>query len=368
MALSDEIREHRAEIRSDSYPMSVGELVNLYKDGELDVHPEFQRFYRWTPLQKTRLIESLLLGIPLPSIFVSQREDGVWDVIDGLQRLSTIFQFIGVLNDEQGHPVEPLVLMKTKHLPSLDDKMWQANGTHDGIGSDSQLIIKRSKIDVNIILRESSKESKYELFQRLNTGGSLLSSQELRNVLMIMVNPEFYRWISELSRNTHFQNCIALSEKALLEQYDLELVCRFLALCSLEERKLRGIPEFGEFLTNSILEIAQDEDYDRNRYGKVFADTFAALHEALEDYSFRRYDHARERHLGGFLISAFEVMAMGLGFNMFASINYQIDRDRIRGVSRDIWQDRTFLKSSGSGIRASSRIPVTIPRGRELFA
>ena len=194
MALSDEIREHRAEIRSDSYPMSVGELVNLYKDGELDVHPEFQRFYRWTPMQKTRLIESLLLGIPLPSIFVSQRENGVWDVIDGLQRLSTIFQLIGILNDEQGNPVEPLVLMKTKHLPSLDNRMWHAVETHEGIGSDNQLIIKRSKIDVNIVLRESSKDSKYELFQRLNTGGSLLSPQELRNVLMIMIDPEFYRW------------------------------------------------------------------------------------------------------------------------------------------------------------------------------
>ena len=366
MALSDEIREHRAEIRSDSYPMSVGELVNLYKDGELDVHPEFQRFYRWTPMQKTRLIESLLLGIPLPSIFVSQRENGVWDVIDGLQRLSTIFQLIGILNDEQGNPVEPLVLMKTKHLPSLDNRMWHAVETHEGIGSDNQLIIKRSKIDVNIVLRESSKDSKYELFQRLNTGGSLLSPQELRNVLMIMIDPEFYRWISELGNNKHFQNCIALSERARLEQYDLELVCRFLVLCRLEEAEMRGIPEFGEFLTNSMLDLARNAEYDRANHGRVFAETFAALDEALEDSSFRRYDHARHRHLGGFLISAFEVVAMGLGFNM-SRPGYRIDNDRIQTVSRDIWQDQTFLRSIGSGVRASSRIPVTIPRGRELF-
>ena len=367
MALSDEIREHRAEIRSDSYPMSVGELVNLYKDGELDIHPEFQRYYRWTPTQKTRLIESLLLGIPLPSIFVSQRDDGVWDVVDGLQRLSTIFQFIGILSDKQRHPVEPLVLMKTKHLPSLDNKTWTANGTHEGIGSDNQLIIKRSKIDVNIVLRESSKDSKYELFQRLNTGGSLLSPQELRNVLMIMINPEFYQWISELGGNEHFQSCIALSDRAKLEQYHLELVCRFLVLCNLGAPKLRGIPEFGEFLTSSMLDSAKKKEYDRNHYGRIFAETFAALDEALEDSSFKRYDRARDRHLGGFLISAFEVVAMGLGFNM-SKPGFQIDGNRIRTLSRSIWQDSTFLRSIGSGVSTSSRIPVTIPRGRELFA
>src|SRR5437870_10728564 len=88
MGLKDEIAQRRAAIHTDGYPMSIGELINLYRDGELDIHPEFQRFFRWSNEQKSRLIESLLLGIPIPSIFVSQRENGVWDVIDGLQRLS----------------------------------------------------------------------------------------------------------------------------------------------------------------------------------------------------------------------------------------------------------------------------------------
>ena len=97
MALQDEIIFKKKDISTDGYPMSIGELINLYKDGELDIHPEFQRFFRWTPTQRTKLIESILLGIPIPSIFVSQRKDGVWDVVDGLQRLSTIFEFIGIL-------------------------------------------------------------------------------------------------------------------------------------------------------------------------------------------------------------------------------------------------------------------------------
>ena len=125
MSLKEEIDARRAEIRSDGYPMSIGELINLYRDDELDIHPEFQRFYRWSDEQKSRLIESILLGIPIPTIFVSQREDGVWDVIDGLQRLSTIFQMVGILRDEKGELVPPLVLKRTKYLPSLEGLKWE---------------------------------------------------------------------------------------------------------------------------------------------------------------------------------------------------------------------------------------------------
>ena len=98
--------------------------LSLYENGEIDIHPEFQRFYRWTDIQKSNLIESIFLGIPIPPIFVSQRKDGVWDVIDGLQRLSTIYQFAGVLKDESGKDMDPLVLEKTKYLPSLEGRKW----------------------------------------------------------------------------------------------------------------------------------------------------------------------------------------------------------------------------------------------------
>jgi hypothetical protein len=66
MALEDEILREIAQIRTDSYPMSIGEILSLYRANELDVHPEFQRVFRWTDTQKTRLIESILLGIPMP--------------------------------------------------------------------------------------------------------------------------------------------------------------------------------------------------------------------------------------------------------------------------------------------------------------
>lgn len=231
MALNDEIAVGRREIHSDGYPMSIGELINLYRDGELFIRPEFQRYYRWSQTQKSRFIESILLGIPIPSIFVSQRPDGVWEVIDGLQRLSTVFEFVGILRDEDGKLYEPLVLTKTRYLPSLENKIWESEiRGAEGIGKDNQLLIKRAKIDVKIILRESDERSKYELFERLNTGGTPLVPQEFRNSMLVAVNPERYRWLTNLSRNDHFKTCIALTDRAAEEQYDVGLVLRFLML------------------------------------------------------------------------------------------------------------------------------------------
>ena len=125
MSLVEEINENKKKIASDGYPISLGEVVNMYLENDLDIHPEFQRIFRWTISQKSKLIESILLGIPLPSFFVSQREDGIWDVVDGLQRLATIFSFMGIYRDESGELGPSLVLEKTHYLPNLSGVTWE---------------------------------------------------------------------------------------------------------------------------------------------------------------------------------------------------------------------------------------------------
>ena len=369
MSLEQEIDSRRSEIRSDGYPMSIGELINLYKDDELDIHPEFQRFYRWSDEQKSRLIESILLGIPIPSIFVSQREDGVWDVIDGLQRLSTIFELVGVLKNEEGKTLPPLTLSKTKYLPSLAGKRWEDEDSAASIGTTNQLIIRRSKIDVKIILRESSESSKYELFQRLNTGGSQLADQEVRNVVLIMVNPDAYRWIEDLANDHNFQTCIALSDRALSEQYHLELVTRFLVFRDLEESELGSIGDIGEFLTDRITALAESDSFQETKLVEetAFKCTFAQLAETMGDRSFRKYDATRQKYFGGFLISAFEPIALGIGYN-YEKYSGETDTLKIEKLAQDLWANDQFLSHSGSGVRASSRVPSNIPLGRQHFA
>lgn len=140
--LEEQVGEARRSISADGYPMSIGELTNLHRDKELIIRPEFQRFFRWTQTQKSRLVESLLLGIPLPSIFVSQQENGAWELVDGLQRVSTILQLQGELVDAEGNKLPPLTMRATKYLPALEGRVWQDEDPDKCLSEAQRLDIK----------------------------------------------------------------------------------------------------------------------------------------------------------------------------------------------------------------------------------
>ena len=366
MKLQQEIDKRRAEIRSDGYAISVGEWMSIYEKGELDIHPEFQRFFRWSLRQKSRLIESLLLGIPIPQIFVAQRPDGVWDVVDGLQRLSTIFEFVGILLGEDKKRRPALTLEATTYLPSLGGRRWDdPNHPDESLDSAQRLLIKRAKINVSIILKESDEMAKYELFQRLNTGGSMLSDQEVRNSILVMMNVSLYKWLRKLSKDPNFMTCTALSERAIDEQYDMELVSRFVVFRKMPPTELKSVGDVGEFLTEKSKGIALDKGFDYNAEETAFGATFEFLAETLEDNSFRRYDKVKQRFAGAFSISAFEALAIGMGYNPKAAKD---DPAKIESRVKAMWSDKNFVENSGAGIRAASRIPKIVPYGRANFA
>ena len=274
--LSERVKVLKKEIATDSYAMSIGELINLYVDKEMDIHPKFQRLFRWTTYQKTRFIESIMLNIPIPPIFVSQNEDGIWDVVDGVQRLSTIFQFVGKLVGEDSELVEPLVLSGTKALPELEGISWLSNDDPSKtLPQDLKLDFKRSKIVVNIVKKESDSSAKYELFQRLNTGGSKLSEQEVRNCLMIMSNPQFYDFVCTLSNNPQFIDSTPLSDRMIEEQYRMELVIRYLIAvnCDISSAK-KDFPDFAPMLDEKTLELCNSETFDYNFQEALFNSVF----------------------------------------------------------------------------------------------
>ena len=284
-------------------------------------------------------------------------------MIDGQQRLSTILQFVGLLRGEDGDLRKPLTLTATRYLKALDGKVWAHDGG-SGIGQDNQLLIKRSKIDVKIILRESSEETKYELFQRLNTGGSQLSEQEIRNVIVIMLDPGFYQWMETLAGDDNFIACTSLSDRALSERYDLELVMRFIALGRLKDSELR-IRDLGDFLDQEAQRLAESQHFDREAETRVFQTTFSELASKYGDDIFRRFDQTKARHLGGFLISAFEAFAISLGWHVRKRSNANLDESRFRQIVKDTWSGSSFVNAIGSGIPAGSRIPKVIPYARK---
>jgi hypothetical protein len=187
MGLQEEIEHSRSNIHTENTVMSIGELISMYRDREIDLHPEFRGHIRWSDTQKSRFIESLLLGIPTPSIIVSQRRDiGVWEVIDGMQRLSAVFEFAGVLRDEQDQPIPSLTLQGASSLPSLNGLSWNE------FPSKHRLLFKRARLDVKIILGSKDPAERIGLFLLLNTGGTPMSTQEIRNAVVSMVSVDFH--------------------------------------------------------------------------------------------------------------------------------------------------------------------------------
>lgn len=360
MKLETDIKRARKEIVTDGYDMSVGELANLYESAEIIINPAFQRLFRWDSTRKTKFIESLVLGIPIPPIFVYQSESGVWELIDGLQRLSTIFEFMGILRGDDGKRLPPSVLEGTKALPSLSDKVWNppSSASKDGIGRQVQIEIKRARLRVEILKPDSDEFAKYELFQRLNTGGISLSDQEIRNCIAIMVNSQLFEWLLKLSKDKVFLDCVDLPDTAVDRQAPMELALRFAAY--------RNVPyapdlDVNQYLDEAMLTIARNKKFDFAAEESAFTETFRILYNALGKKAFKRWNG--NEFVGKFLISVFEVLAIGVSQRLKA-LTKMTDAQRkqlIVSRARDLWTNDTFINNSGAGIRGTTRLKQLLP-------
>lgn len=362
--LEKQVADNSKKVHTESYSMSIGEVKNLYDDKELDLHPEFQRFFRWSDEQKFKLIESILLGIPLPSFFVHQKQDGVWDVVDGLQRLSTIFEFMGVLRGENNEPLPPLEMKGTKYLPDLENRVWG-----DGEASDREIPetlrrdFKRRKLDFNIILKHSDESTKYELFERLNTGGEKATSQEIRNSILVRENESVYKTMTSLAERESFINTTQLSDNNLDERFDLELITRFLVLRHVDLNILIKTPA-NDYLNEEIIRRAIDKSYDWKNDIKEFNLAFDLLDEALGVDAFKKFNTTKQKFEGGFVASAFEIIAIGLGH---AIKTKKITKDVIIKKVKKFWTDKAQNKIKWQGRNTTSRLLITLKYGRELF-
>ena len=359
--LQAQVESRRREIRTDNYSMSIGELASLYSEGEMIINPKFQRFFRWTDWQKTALVESILLGIPLPSIFVSTDENGVWNVVDGLQRMSTIFQAMGKLQD-----MSPLTFTKARYLTELEGREW------GGLLKPLQLDFRRAKINVSIILRGGDSRAQYDLFERLNTGGAVLSEQEVRNCQLVMKNEKFFDWLDELSRHSKFQECVGISGRLENEGYHKELASRFLIFSDIKEESLKGIGDIGPFVNDGMLAMADDDQTRLDARAKVFKETFEILGASqIGDIAFKRYS-PEGKFKGGFLISPFEAVACGIAYHLGQKAkSSDFPADVVLSKIKSMWGDSTGASElrniSGVGFSASNRLRKTIPYGREIF-
>lgn len=372
--LQDEIDVRAREIHTDRYSMSISEVVSMYSSGDLETHPEFQRIFRWSIEQQSRLIESIFLGIPIPPIFVAQRSDGVWDVVDGVQRLSTIFRFMGVLKDEKGQADRPFPLSQGEYLKHLHGVTWDEEVIEDPgedarpLSDSQRRVFKRARLDFQIVQKESDEKAKYDLFQRLNSG-TRLSEQEARNCLAVMLDSSFSKWLEARASSKHYDEVMDISERKEQEAYGTEGVLRYLACAKTPAETLTKMGDFGDFLTNRMRDFIADPDFDRKAEEERFDWIFGLIATTLSDSAFKRFDPRKDRFGGKFSISAFEAITSGIArnFEHWESLPPDDRAATLLTQVKAMWMDDQFNRRSGSGWPANRRIPHMIEVGQRFF-
>ncbi|MBL3553182.1 GmrSD restriction endonuclease domain-containing protein [Rhodovulum sulfidophilum] len=387
MTLEAEIEKAARQVSTDAFSLTIGEVINLYRDGDIKINPDFQRLFRWDTERKSRLIESILVRIPLPPIFVFELGNSKWEVIDGLQRLSTILEFVGELkNPDTGDLEPPAPLIGTQCLKSLRGAFWSEEllelqrgkdqaridkgdptfvdnrNSYFVLESDIQRAIKRTKIGVQLLEKKSDPKSKYDLFQRLNSGGLAANDQELRNCALVMVSPEFFNKMKKFADGEMFSKMIPLGPTSIRKSNHLENLCKIMAFAF---RDYSVGSDIEEFVTNAMVNIASNPS--------EFDEIFEKLDDALNLLTnacgqgalrpFRNGDFA-----GRIGRTSIEIILVGVIRCLHNIRSKQDPEGFVKGQIIAFWESEESKKYTAAGVAGTDRVQYTIPRGVEIFS
>ena len=219
--------ERQKDLVTAQVDYNLGTLRDLASDNTIDMKPHFQRRYRWDTAKKSKLIKSLLLNVPIPPIYLNEDRYGKYSIIDGKQQVSAVYDF---LRDE-------LSLCGLKIYSDLNGLKFSQ------LPPQIQTIFKtRPTLRAIIVLRQSDPAIKYEVFQRLNTGGVPLNPQEIRNNLY---SGALNTHINNLGESELFHKALSINDKNSSKLYqemrDSELVIRFMTFCDTWETFSGGV-------------------------------------------------------------------------------------------------------------------------------
>lgn len=248
--------------------------------------------------------------------------------------------------------------------------MWEnTKNPRASLSAEQRIAFRRSKIDIKIIKNESSDQGKYDLFQRLNTGGTPATEQEVRNCILIMQNKAMYKWLADSAEVEAFVHTIGLSDRLNEERYDLELVLRFLIFKTIAESDMKELKEkdLATFLTERMIALSENKALDLEKETEIFRLTFALLDSQLGDDAFPKYDSAKKRFTGGFSVSAYEAVAFSIGSKLSKNLKW-VPSYNLREKIASLWTEADFKKNTGSGVSSGTRITKMLPFSRKFFS
>lgn len=266
--LTSQLEQQRRKVDFDTYDISVEQLISMVQSGAIDVAPVYQRQFRWDYLKRSRLIESLFLGVPIPSLFMATNRDATWELVDGVQRISTIIQFAGNKSVRS-----KLSIDKVLTLEGLE-KLGEFNGLLFSELPDSlKLLFLHRPMKVITLSDKSDLVVRFDLFERLNTGGVALTNQEIRACIY---RGPFNEFLETMSKTEDFQKVVRLTQRQQKDGTREECVLRFFAFFHRYRTFVHSVVEF----LNTFMQDS-DKSFKYKEGRALFLGTFKALSKAL---------------------------------------------------------------------------------------
>ncbi|MDN4067759.1 DUF262 domain-containing protein [Paenibacillus vini] len=319
-----QILEQQARVDYDIRDFPIAFIVENFDQGEYFV-PEYQREFVWGEDYKVRLIESLLLGLPIPLIFLSDTESGELEIVDGVQRISTLSAFLN--ND--------LKLSGLKKLDSINGFYFK------NLPPSQQRKLNSKSLRVIVLRSNTSEDIRKELFNRLNTSSLKASDSEVRKGSF---GGEFLDFIIGLAEMPELLQVAPISEKLLKRQENIELILRFFAYSNNYKEFKHGVQSF----INEYIESEQ-ENFDAPLMEKEYRRMLEFARRYFPN-GFRKNKDAKSTPR-----VRFEALAVGINLALRENENL-VPKGIERWLNSDDFKSLTTSDGSNSKTRVKKRI------------
>lgn len=337
-----ELENKKVFTETRDYPLNM--IKEMFDEGDIIPQPDYQRDYIMDEKKASKLIESVLLQIPIPTIYLCEEDDGTLSIIDGQQRLTSFVKFLK--NEFALKNLEQYIKFNGKKFADLDKSV--------------QRTIKNTSIH-SIVIKKESQELKYEIFARLNQGSTSLKPQELRNCIY---RGSFNNMLEEIaSNNKTFGGLVGAENKRKNYQ---ENILRYFAL--------KNFQEYSSSISrtlNLFMEKHQHDSEDEiKKYKKDFNSKIDIIKQVLGADAFFGYDREKGKMMNKFSGSTYDSII--IGFSMFNNHDIMSHSDIIRNKVKEMkmndsqYQNYTYA-ATGSKARVIGRIKKVYNLLREII-
>ena len=339
------------DIRVSTRSFSLRNVIDMITEGSLDLAPDFQRLEVWGPVQKVQLIESVLLQIPLPAFYFAEDATGVMQVVDGVQRLSTINDFVtGDPSRGGGFPLVGLEYLSDVRGERFNDlpAIWRRR-------------IHNTQIVAHVIEPSTPAAVMYDIFRRINTAGTPLKAQEIRHCVSKQRSRAF---LKELATTTAFDNATRGGLKNHRRMVDRELALRFVAFWCRGPDGYSRSDSLESFLLRVTRSLDDELDIDNLALVNIrsaFERGLTLAYEVFGEHAFRKWPTGVDR-LVPINRALFETWTVELARVDQAAVreNVEMIRDFARqGMASDTKYIGSISSSTGNVLKVRMRFEKT---------